>query len=321
MMLTNCSSSNKHRICQKTAIYYSDMNSMSWDDFRYFVAAVEAGSLSAAATALRSNQSTVGRHIDALESALGTRLFQRSVKGLSLTEEGQAVFEQAQSMQSTVVKIQRMVEGSETTARGTVRLSLPEGLGLEVLIPMLDDFYQQYPEVKLVFNVSATTANLTQGEADVAVRLFRPEESDLVVKYLGEMKLGLYAAKSYEKNYGLPKQLRDVRKHKVVTYGEHLSILPENQWLLDHSDEAKRILCSDSTATRFRAAVSGVGLSVQPEVLAQTSPDLIRLFRSVKLPAHKVWLVYHQDLRHMSRIRAVVDFISSRLAHALEGSK
>lgn len=318
MIPVNCNSSNKHRIQLKTTIYYSDMNSMNWDGFRYFIAAAEAGSLSAAANVLSSNQSTVGRHIDALESALGIKLFQRSVKGLSLTEEGQAVFEQAQSMQDTVVKIQRMVQGGEATARGTVRLSLPEGLGLEVLIPVLDDFYRQYPEVKLVFNVSATTANLTQGEADVAVRLFRPEESDLVVKYLGDMRLGLYAAKDYEKNYGLPKQLRDVRKHKVITYGDHLSILPENQWLLDHSDEAKRILCSDSTATRFRAAVSGVGISVQPEVLAQTSPDLIRLFRSVKLPAHKVWLVYHQDLRHMSRIRAVVDFISNHLDDVLQ---
>ncbi len=320
MILVNCSSSNKHRTPLKTTIYYSDMNSinsMNWDGFRYFVAAAEAGSLSAAASTLSSNQSTVGRHIDALESALGTRLFQRSVKGLSLTEEGQAVFEQAQTMLGTVVKIQRVVQGGEATARGTVRLSLPEGLGLEVLIPALDDFYQQSPEVKLIFNVSTTTANLMQGEADVAVRLFRPEESDLVVKYLGEMRLGLYASQDYEKNYGLPKMLRDIRKHKVITYGDHLSILSENQWLLDHSEDAKRILCSDSTATRFRAALSGVGISIQPEVLAQTSPNLIRLFRSVKLPAHKVWLVYHQDVRHMSRIRAVVDFISGHLGDVL----
>ncbi|VAW55016.1 Transcriptional regulator, LysR family [hydrothermal vent metagenome] len=289
------------------------MNSMNWDEFRYFIAVAEAGSLSAAAILLASNQSTVGRHIDALEESLAVKLFQRSVKGLSMTEEGQAVYEQSQTLQNTVVKIQRMVQGGETVASGTVRLSLPEGLGLEVLIPTLDDFYQQYPKVKLIFNVSATTANLTQGEADIAVRLFRPEESDLVVKYLGEMKLGLYASKNYKKNYGLPKQLKDVRKHKVITYGEQLSILPENQWLLNHSSESLRILSSDSTATRFKAAVSGIGLSLQPEVLAITKPNLIRLFKSVKLPAHKVWLVYHQDVRHMSRIRATVDFISTCL--------
>lgn len=289
------------------------MNSMNWDGFRYFTAAAEVGSLSAAAKMLDSNQSTVGRHIDALESALGIKLFQRSVKGLSLTEQGQAIYEQSQQIKNSIVKIQRVVQGGEATASGTVRLSLPEGLGQEVLIPALDKFYQQYPNVKLIFNVSATTANLIQGEADVAVRLFRPEESDLVIKYLGEMKLGLYASESYKEKYGLPKQLRDIRKHKVITYGDQLSILPENQWLLNHSDEALRILCSDSTVTRFKATVSGVGLSVQPEVLGQTNAKLIRLFKSVKLPAHKVWLVYHEDVRHISRIRAVVDFISNCL--------
>ena len=289
------------------------MNSMNWDGFRYFTAAAEVGSLSAAAKMLDSNQSTVGRHIDALESALGIKLFQRSVKGISLTEEGQVVYEQSQQIKNSVVKIQRVVQGGEATASGTVRLSLPEGLGQEVLIPALDKFYQQHPKVKLIFNVSATTANLTQGEADVAVRLFHPEESDLVIKYLGEMKLGLYASESYKENYGLPKQLRDIRKHKVITYGDQLSILPENQWLLNHSGEALRVMCSDSTVTRFKATVSGIGLSVQPEVLGKTNANLIRLFKSVKLPAHKVWLVYHKDVQHMSRIRAVVDFISNCL--------
>lgn len=293
------------------------MNSMNWDGFRYFTTAAEVGSLSAAAKMMDSNQSTVGRHIDALESALGIKLFQRSVKGLSLTEEGQAIYEQSQHIQNSIIKIQRVVQSGEATASGTVRLSLPEGLGQEVLIPALDKFYQQYPKVKLVFNVSATTANLTQGEADVAVRLFRPEESDLVIKYLGEMKLGLYASNNYKKNYGLPKQLRDIRKHKVITYGDQLSILPENQWLLNHSAEGLRILCSDSTVTRYKATVSGVGLSVQPEVLGRTNKNLIRMFKSVKLPAHKVWLVYHKDVRHMSRIRAVVDFISNCLVDEL----
>ena len=290
---------------------------MNWDGFRYFTAAAEAGSLSAAAELLNSNQSTVGRHIDILESSLGIKLFQRSVKGLRLTEEGQAIYEQAQHIQSSVVKIQRVVQGEEVTASGSVRLSLPEGLGQEVLMPALDDFYQQHPNVKLVFNVSATTANLSQEEADVAVRLFCPEEPGLVVKLLGEMKLGLYASTMYKKNHGLPKQLKEIRKHRVIVYGDHLSILPENQWLLNHSDDALRILSSDSTVTRFKATTSGVGLSLQPEVLAKTNSDLIRLFKSAQLPTHKVWLVYNEDVRQVARVRAVADFLSTCLGDVL----
>ncbi|VAW51385.1 Transcriptional regulator, LysR family [hydrothermal vent metagenome] len=294
------------------------MNNMNWDGLRYFLAAAEAGSLSAAAKALNSNQPTIGRHIDTLETTLGVKLFQRSVKGISLTEEGQAVFEQAKKIQQSVVKIQRVVQGGEEHASGTVRLSLPEGLGQELLIPALDKFYKAYPDVKLIFNVSATTANLTQGEADVAVRLFRPEETDLVIKKLGEMKMGLYASKKYEKSHGLPDKLKDLRQHQVITYGDHLSILPENQWLLNHTEESLRILSSDSTVTRFKATTSGIGISIQPMVLSQANRNLIPLFKAANLPSHNVWMVYHKDLRHMARIRAVVDFISDYLTKALK---
>ncbi len=294
------------------------MNSMNWDGLRYFTAAAEAGSLSAAAKMLDSNQSTVSRHIDVLELGLGVKLFKRSVKGLRLTEAGQAIFEQSQHVQKSIVKIQRVGQGEAAAAKGTVRLSLPEGLGQEVLIPALDAFYQQYPDVRLIFNMSATTANVTQEEADITVRLFHPEQPDLVCKYLGDMRLGLYASEAYKNNYGLPAQLKDVRKHRVITYGDQLSILPENQWLLNHSADAFRVLYSDSTVTRFKAASAGIGLSLQPEVLAQTDANLIRLFKSAKLPAHKVWLVYHKDVQNISRIRAVADFISTFLGAALK---
>ena len=289
------------------------MNTMNWDGLRYFIAAAEVGSLSAAAKILESNQPTVGRHIDTLEAELGVKLFRRSVRGLSLTEEGQLIFTQSQKIQNSVAKIHRCVKGDKETFSGTVRLSLPEGLGQEILIPLLNDFYQTYPQIKLIFNVSSSAANLTQGEADIAVRLFRPEEADLVVKYLGEMKMGLYAAEKYKINYGLPNKLKDLSHHRVITYGDQLSTLAENQWLLGHSDESQRILSSDSTITRLKATTAGVGISIQPEVIAEIYPHLHRILITAKLPSHKVWLVYHKDLRHVSRIRAVVDFISTRL--------
>ena len=289
------------------------MNTMNWDGLRYFLAAADAGSMTAAAKALDSNQPTVGRHIDALEFALGIKLFQRSVKGLSLTDEGRYIYEQSQQIHNTIVKINRSAQGAKETVSGKVRLSIPEGLGIEVLTPMLNDFYQLYPHIKLIFNVSHTTANITQGEADVAVRLFRPEESDLVVKYLGEMKMGLFASEKYKETHGLPNKLSDLKQHKVITYDDQLSILPENQWLLEHSDKSKSILSSDSTINRLKATISGVGISIQPLIMQKSNSELCQLFAKVPIPSHKVWLVYHKDLRHMMRIRAVVDFISTRL--------
>ncbi|MDH5447303.1 MAG: LysR family transcriptional regulator, partial [Gammaproteobacteria bacterium] len=111
------------------------MNNINWDSLRYFLAAANGGSLTAAAEMLGSNQPTVGRYIDALEQSLGTKLFKRSVKGLSLTDEGAFILEQSQAIQATITKIQHTLTGDKNEIAGTIRLTLPEGLSLEVITP------------------------------------------------------------------------------------------------------------------------------------------------------------------------------------------
>ena len=282
------------------------MNSMNWDGFRYFVAAAETGSLTAATKLLDSNQSTVGRQIDALESALGIKLFQRSVKGLMLTEEGAFILEQSQLMQAQVTKIQRTAQGDVEEISGTVRLALPEGLCLEVLTPRLPEFYKAYPNINLILNVSSNTANLTRGEADIAVRLFRPTEANLVAKYLGAMTMGLYASPVYIKTHGNPTTAEALKQHRIISYGDQLSNFSENQWLINNAGTSQRILSSDNTTARLRATLAGVGISIQPEIFSQTNADLIPVLEQAELPGHEVWLAYHNDLRHLGRVRAVV---------------
>ena len=294
-------------------IYYSNMNTTNWDGFRYFIAAVEGGSLTAAAKRLGSNQPTVGRQIDALESALGIKLFQRSVKGLILTEEGAFVYEQAQSMQSFADKIQRYRQGGDKAISGTVRIALPEGLCLEVITPKLALFYNDYPHINLILNVSSNTANLTRGEADIAIRLFRPKEANLVVKHLGQMPLGLYACSDYLKTFGCPADLEALRQHHIITYADQLSTLAENQWLVEHSSASKHVLSSDSTLTRLKATLCGIGISIQPTLFARTNPDLVPVLSETVLPSHEVWMAYHKDLRYLARIRTVINFITDIL--------
>lgn len=289
------------------------MNNTNWDCYRYFIAAAESGSLTGAAKKLGSNQPTVGRQIDALESALGIKLFQRSVKGLILTEEGAFVLEQSQLLQSVVDKIQRNHQGNNEDISGTVRLALPEGLCVEVLTPVLPDFYATYPKINLILNVSSNTTNLTRGEADIAVRLFRPKESNIVAKYLGRMTLGLFASAEYLKAYGVPEKTSELKQHRIITYGDQLSALTENQWLLKYSDSTSGILSSDNTIARLKATVAGVGISVQPKLFSRMNPELVPVLEKSKLPDHEVWLAYHNDLRHLARIRAVVGFLSEEL--------
>lgn len=289
------------------------MNSFNWDGLRYFIAAAEAGSLTSAARLLGSNQPTVGRHLNVLEGALGVKLFQRTVKGLTLTEDGLALLEQCREIQAQMVRIERTVSGDRCVS-GTVRLALPEGLCLEVVLPQLARFYMKYPEIRLLLNVSSNTANLTQGEADLAVRLFRPSESNLVVRQLGRMAMGLFASRDYLDTFGMPQRATELQAHRLIAYGDLLAALPENRWLLSQAGETPPVLSSDSTSSRLRATLAGVGISIQPQLFQHNNPQLVQVLESVELTGHTVWLVYHKDLRQSARVRAVADFLSGLLA-------
>lgn len=288
------------------------MNGFNWEGIRYFVAAAQAGSLTAAARLLGSNQPTVGRHIDALEGALGVKLFQRTVKGLTPTDEGIALLEQCRVIEAQMVRIERTISG-EGHVSGTVRLALPEGLCLEVVIPQLRRLYTEYPQLRLLLNVSSSTANLTRGEADLAVRLYRPTESNLVARQLGEMPLGLFASQDYIDINGLPTTPAELGRHRLIAYGESLDSLPENRWLLQHAGATVPVLCSDSTSSRLRATLAGVGIAIHPHLFRRSNPNLVPVLQEVVLSGHELWLVYHKDLRGIGRVRVVADFLTSLL--------
>lgn len=291
------------------------MNSFDWDGLRFFIAVAEAGSLTAAAKSLATNQPTVGRQIDKLEQQLGLKLFQRSVKGLSLTEEGVRLLEQSRAIEAQFIRLERGLTGAPGLG-GTVRLALPEGLCLEVLTPRLPEFYAAHPDIRLILNVSANSADLTRGEADMAVRLYRPSEASLVVKKLGDMTMGLYASKAYLERWGTPSSVSELARHRVIGYGDRLAGLEENRWLLAHAKPELQVLRSDSTSTRLRATLAGVGIAIQPQRFSLSNPQLQQLLADVVLPAHEMWLVYHQDLRELARVRALAEFIVASLADA-----
>lgn len=289
---------------------HTTLRELDWDHLRFFLVVAETGSFSAAARRMRSNQPTVGRHIDALEATLGVKLFQRHKQGLVLTQEGALIREQAQHMRDGAESIRRLAVDGKREPGGSVRLAIPEGLCNEILIPALDRFYRRHPGIRLILNVSPHAADLTRGEADVAIRLFRPREPDLVVRLLAHMQLGLYASRGYLKAHGRPVSAADLGEHRVIGYGEELAGLKENRWLLGHSRPEHIVLASDSTASRLRATLAGLGISIQPCLVAERNPPLVRLLKTQPLPAHPIWITYHKDLRHTARARAVVEFLS-----------
>jgi DNA-binding transcriptional LysR family regulator len=222
--------------------------------------------------------------------------------------------EQARQMMLNAANIERLAGGEGLEPEGVVCLSLPEGLCNEIIVPALGGFQQRYPKLRLILAVSTRAADLIRGEADVALRLYRPKEPGLVVRKLGMMKMGLYASRSYLQRSPPLVTTDDIAHHPCIGYGDELQHLDENQWLLSQCSPERLLLCSDSTSCRLKATLSGLGLSVQPDMIAARHNDLVPLLEHVPIPGHEIWLTYHQDLVRSYRTRLLVDMLVELLA-------
>lgn len=285
------------------------MNKLDWDDIRYFLAAARTGSLAAASRQLGSHQPTVGRRIDSLEKRLGVRLFQRHAQGLTLTEEGHHIMQAAEAMGEAAATLQRASKFEDEEIRGCVRIAAPSGLAVHLIAPALPQFHERFPRLDVVVQPSISSADLTHGEADVAVRLYRPSANDLVVKRAGTMAFGLYGAPAYLRQHGTPRNVADLSGHHFIGYGTQLCQLEENRWLESMTDDACYLLRSDDTHTRLAAAEAGLGLAVLPSFLARRPSQLQQILKTVKAPRKSIWLVVHRDLRHLARVRAALDWL------------
>jgi DNA-binding transcriptional LysR family regulator len=284
------------------------MNMMDWDDIQYFLAAARTGSLAAASRQLGRHQPTVGRRIDSLEERLGVRLFQRHSSGLTLTEEGRRIMKSAEVMGEAAASLQRV--GSLDGICGSIRIAVPNGLAVHLVAPNLPQFHERFPDIDVILQVSAFTANLTHGEAEVAIRLFRPTDEDMVVRHVGNMSFGLYGATKYLQQYGVPENVAALPNHFFIGYGEQLQHLEENCWLSAAAGDARFILRCDEVFTRLAAADAGLGLAMLPHILAQRSLQLQRVLEAEELPSKPVWLAVHRDLRHLPRVRVVLDWLT-----------
>jgi DNA-binding transcriptional LysR family regulator len=297
------------------------MNNLDWDNIRFFLAAARTHSLSAASRALNSNQPTVGRHIDALEARLGLRLFQRHSTGLTLTEEGQRLLASAELMEEGAADMLRAGQLDANSLAGTVRIAAPEGLGVCVLAPSLHGLYQRYPLLDIVLEPSVASADLKRGQADIALRLFRPDSADLVSRRLGEMGFGLYASAAYLQRNGAPESADSLQRHAFVAYGDELKDQEENCWLEELMGRGRCLFRSDNTLARLSAVAAGVGIGVMPHLLMATQHNCVRILPQYEAPARTLWLVVHGDLRHVARVRAVMDFIGELIAGSLSETK
>jgi len=285
----------------------------NWDDLKYFLAMAEEGSLSAAARKLNVSQPTLSRRLNALEEDVGAELFARTRTGLEMTALGEQLVNHARHMRDDVHSMERLVTGHDSRLQGSVIISCTETLGAGWLVEKTKPFHLQYPGITVEVKVANQTSDLLRREADIALRMFRPVQNDLVARKTVTMNFGYYASREYIERKGKPTKLSELRDHDFI--------LPHDEILAHTSKSGQRPYRSPSEASfrsnsllSLEAAVrNGFGIGAYSCINAHNNDDLVRLFEDYTVFSTELWLVSHAELRRSARIRAMFDYLGDML--------
>jgi DNA-binding transcriptional LysR family regulator len=287
------------------------MANPDWKLVETFVRVAETGSLTAAAALLGTSQPTASRNVRALEDALGARLFVRHSRGLSLSDRGADLFASAKALDDGVQSLFRRAAGLGELPKGTVRVSVNEPIGVHVLPDCFAALGHEFPGISIELVIDNRVANLSRREADVAVRMFRPEQLDLVARRLDGIELGFFASRDYAERRGLPSSIGDLSAHTLVG-GDRDPSFPRAVAALGLRPE-QFTFRTDSILAQIEAIVRGVGIGGTHLGIAARFPDLVRVLPTIRIEPLEVWIVMHQDLRGDPAVRKVFEALSAAL--------
>jgi DNA-binding transcriptional LysR family regulator len=274
---------------------------MDWNDLHYLLAVSRAGTLAGAARRLGVNQTTVARRLAAAERALATRLFERVDGGLRPTKAGEAAIARAGEVEQSVQALELGIGGKDAEIAGSVRLTAVPVLINRLLVPALTELRAGYPRLQLDLIAEARNASLTRREADIALRLARPEAGrGLLARRLGQVDYAVYRARR-----------RSADRLPWITYDEALAHLPHARWLEAASrSETPAALSVNDAETMLQAIQAGLGKSLLPCFVADGERALRRLSGGKPVVSRELWLLTHRELRHHARMAAVVDWLA-----------
>ena len=284
---------------------------MDWDDVRSFLAIARARTLSGAARDLGLRQSTMSRRLAALEAKTGARLLQRTPRGYELTAIGEAVLGNAERMEAEAIAVERAVQGRDVALSGTVRITTVENIA-EILLPVAVARLQAlYPGIAIDVLSDPRALNLSRREADLAIRMTRFEGNDLFSRRMALAASALYAGETYLAAHGDPLQ---GGAQAIVTVLEDHAHMPEPRWLLERMPDARVALRSNDRGAQLAAVRAGLGVGCLPCIMADGHDGVVRLRAADPGPIREIWMGVHADLRHMPRIRAVIDALDAAFA-------
>jgi DNA-binding transcriptional LysR family regulator len=291
---------------------------MDWDKLRIFHAVAEAGSFTHAGETLNLSQSAVSRQVSALETALNTPLFHRHARGLILTEQGEMLCRTVREVFAKLAMAEAEISESRNRPSGQLRITATVAFGSIWLAPRLREFIELYPEIDVNLLVSDDELDLGMREADCAIRMLPPRQTDLIQRHLMTVRVHVFASQQYLKKYGVPKTTSDLDDHRLVVYGEDpRPPFPNVNWLLDagarNGQRRTPVLQVNNIFGILRAVENGVGIAAFPDYMTHESSRIVQILHDVEGPSYEGYFVYPEELRNSKRIAVFRDFLIRKI--------
>lgn len=291
------------------------MDQFDWNLLKSFIGVLDHGSLSAASRALGISQPTLGRHVDQLETALGVTLFTRGRDGLTPTAAALAVADPARRVAEAAAAAAFAAAGRASDVSGTIRITASQIVATYLLPPVIAGLLEKMPGLEVELVSSNAIENLLHRDADIAIRMVRPAQLDLVARKIADIGVGAYAHRDYLARVGnTPASVEDLARHVVIGYDRSdLVIRGFRNAGIQVDRHFFRFRCDDQVAA-WEALANGVGIGFATNYLARRAPELVSLLSEFRPDPLPMWLVTHRELQTSARIRAVFDYLGDSLS-------
>ena len=300
------------RVAQNAWLRRKDCNPVDWDKLRIFHAVADAGSLTHAGDVLHLSQSAVSRQIRGLEEMLGTTLFHRHARGLILTEQGELLFEATRMMAAKLDTTAARIRDSEEHVYGELKVTTATGFGTLWLVPRLPRLFERYPDLKIDLLLEERVLDLPMREADVAIRMKEPSQSDLIRRRLFSIRMRLYATPEYLAAAGTPESPAEIGNHRVICQS------PATPQVIAGASLAHDLLARNPRSTLtvnnyfgvLQGVLADVVIGILPDYLTVDFPDrLVRVLPDLESIEVPVFLAFPEELRASRRVAAFRDFV------------
>lgn len=289
------------------------MRPFDWNDLRYFLSVAQSGTVSQAARRLGVDHATIIRRIEALEHAMGVKLFERTPRGYYLTANGERLLPSAETIHEEARRIGREMLTSHHGIGGIVRISTLEGFGNVFLAGRLPKFAAQYPNLHIELLTLQQIVALSRREADIAISLQPPDTGRFVREKLVDYSLFVYGARDYLAGRPPIGSREDLRDHVFCGYIDDLVFVRGLDYLDEVAKGVRAKLQSSSLHAQTEAAIAGYGLCVLPAFIAARHRELVPILPDQISLTRSYWLVASADVAPSPRVQAIWQFIRSEV--------